>query len=152
MFPFQPSTTTAISYVARQTPVWNQPALDNPEGADIVDDEDLGELTIHEREHHELRWPPETRLVHPSKGKWSLRVQNNTVKAVIQDAFPLAQHHVASVNAFPCPREKVRMGRDVLHQAAAEGGFTTVADRLSNDRWYGQWLSPLVRGIQLSMF
>jgi len=117
--------------------------LDNTE-ADISDDDDGPELTIHEREHHEQRWPQETRLVHPAKGRWSLRIQNRSVKAVVQDSFPLAQCYVASVDAFPCPKEKVKMGRDVLYRAATEGGFDTIADRLSRDRWYGIWLSPLV--------
>jgi len=139
---------TMISHT-HQTPVWNQPepgpvGLDNTD-ADIGDDDDEPELTIHEREHHELRWPEETRLVHPPRGRWSLRVQNRSVKAVIQDAFPLAQRYVASVDAFPSPREKVRVGRDVLYRAAMEGTFDTIADRLSRDRWYGLWLSPLVR-------
>ena len=147
-----PSVVNAILYTC-QTPVWNQPepgplTPDNAD-ADIDDDDEDDELTIHEREHHELRWPQETRLVHPAKGKWSLRVQNNSVKAVVQDAFPLAQRYVASINAFPYLREKVKMGRDVLHSAATKGGFNTIADRLSRDQWYGQWLSPLVHSIRL---
>ena len=141
--------TIPTSSRTRQTPVWNQPepgpvGLDDTE-ANIDDDDDEPELTIHEREHHELRWPQDTRLVHPPRGRWSLRVQNRSVKAVVQDAFPLAQRYVASINAFPYGREKVEMGRDALFHAATEGEFTTIADRLSRDRWYGQWLSPLVR-------
>jgi hypothetical protein len=46
----------------------------------------------------------------------------------------------------------VKVGRDVLYRAATEGGFDTIADRLSRDRWYGQWLSPLVRNIRFSIF
>ena len=37
------------------------------------------------------------------------------------------------------------MGRDVLYHAATKGEHDAIADRLSRDRWYGQWLSPLVR-------
>ena len=127
------------------------PLLDNAE-ADIGDDEEEGELTIYERENYELNWPPETRLIHPARGRWSLRVQNSSVKAIVQDAFVLAQHYIASINAFPDHQEKVKMGRDVLYLAATKGKHDAIADRLSHDRWYGQWLSPLVRDVRIFHF
>ena len=97
--------TTNTTLYPHQTPIWNQPepappAPDNAD-ADIGDNDDEAKLTIHEQEHHELCWPQETRLIHPARGRWSLWVQNNSVKAVVQDAFPLAQRYVASINAFP---------------------------------------------------
>jgi len=130
-FFFHLITPTTISQIC-QTPIWNQPepdlpAPDNTEG-NISDDDNEGELTIHEREHHKLRWPPKTRLVHPARGRWSLWVQNSSVEAAIQDAFPLAQRYIASINAFPYLQEKVKMGRDVLYQAATRGGLGTIAD------------------------
>ena len=61
-------------------------------------------------QNRELAWPLPTRLIHPTKGgKWSLLVQNDGVKVVIQGAITLALQDIAFKDSFPSGEQKVKM-------------------------------------------
>lgn len=157
-----------------QTPVWHQPLLAQTAVPDVevvdeiesrIDEPDQpDEAPLHPpphpnpqppQPHHppppaplcvaEAHWPETARLVHPTRGgKWSLLAQNNSIQAVVQDAILLVFRHIASVDSFPSGGDKVKLTRDSLYQAAETGDFDEITDRLSRDRNFGQWLSPLV--------
>ena len=97
-------------------------------------------------------WPLPTQLIHPTKGgKWSLLVQNDGVKVVVQGAITLALQDIAFKDSFPSGEQKVKMQQDSLYHAASDGGYEEIAHRLTQDRNYGKWLSTIVHTL-LSLF
>ena len=61
-------------------------------------------------QNRKLAWPLPTRLIHPTKGgKWSLLVQNDGVKVVVQGAITLALQDIAFKDSFPSGEQKVKM-------------------------------------------
>ena len=72
-------------------------------------------------------------------------VQNDGVKAVVQDAITLTLQDIAFKDSFPSGEKKIKMQRDSLYRAANDGGHEEIARRLTQDRNYGKWLSTLVR-------
>ena len=124
-FFFHLITPTTISQIC-QTPIWNQPepdlpAPDNTEG-NISDDDNEGELTIHEREHHKLRWPPKTRLVHPARGRWS-----GSRTAPLRPPYKTRSHWLNTTSPLSMPshtsKKRSRWGAMSYTRLRREGGL-----------------------------
>ena len=79
-------------------------------------------------QNRKLAWRLPTRLIHPTKGgKWSLLVQNDGVKVVVQGAITLAPQDITFKDSFPSGEQKVKMQRDSLYCAASDGGYEEIA-------------------------